>query len=56
VHIVVCEPLDLSRYRHRSIDQQVVSEATDELMQVIRDRSGQEHVDTPNGGRLSEAS
>jgi 1-acyl-sn-glycerol-3-phosphate acyltransferase len=46
VHLIVCEPLDLSRYGPRRIDQQVVREATDELMQALRARSGQEYVDS----------
>lgn len=55
VHLIVCPPMDLSRYQGLRVDQQVVRRATDELMETLRARSGQEYVDSYSA-RLPEAS
>ncbi|MEV5825560.1 lysophospholipid acyltransferase family protein [Spirillospora sp. NPDC052242] len=39
------EPLDFSRYYGREDDREVLRAITDEIMQAIRDLSGQEYVD-----------
>jgi 1-acyl-sn-glycerol-3-phosphate acyltransferase len=46
VRIKVCPPLDFSRYQDFQDDRQVVRSATDELMWVLANNSGQEYVDT----------
>jgi 1-acyl-sn-glycerol-3-phosphate acyltransferase len=46
VRIKVCPPLDFSRYEDFCDDRQVVRSATDELMLVLANNSGQEYVDT----------
>jgi len=46
VRITVCPPLDFSRYRDFADDRQVVRSATDELMWVLANNSGQEYVDS----------
>ena len=45
VRITVGEPIDFSRYRELRGYQAVVRAATDELMAVLCDQSGQEYVD-----------
>ena len=45
VRIKVCPPLDFSRYADFRDDRQVVRSATDELMWVLANNSGQEYVD-----------
>ena len=45
VRITVGEPIDFSRYRELRGYQAVVRAATDELMSVLCDQSGQEYVD-----------
>jgi len=45
VRIKICPPLDFSRYRDFRDDRQVVRSATDELMWVLANNSGQEYVD-----------
>jgi 1-acyl-sn-glycerol-3-phosphate acyltransferase len=45
VRIRICPPLDFSRYQDFKDDRQVVRSATDELMLVLADNSGQEYVD-----------
>ena len=45
VRIRICPPLDFSRYQDFTADRQVVRSATDELMLVLADNSGQEYVD-----------
>jgi 1-acyl-sn-glycerol-3-phosphate acyltransferase len=45
VRIKVCPPLDFARYQDFQDDRQVVRSATDELMLVLADNSGQEYVD-----------
>lgn len=44
VRVTVGAPIDLSRYRHRG-DHAAVRAATDELMAVLCEQSGQEYVD-----------
>lgn len=45
VRIVVGEPIDFSRYRELRANQAVVRAATDELMAILCDLSGQDYVD-----------
>jgi 1-acyl-sn-glycerol-3-phosphate acyltransferase len=45
VTIRICPPLDFSRYYDFKDDRQVVRSATDELMWVLANNSGQEYVD-----------
>ncbi|MDF3318512.1 lysophospholipid acyltransferase family protein [Rhodococcus sp. C3V] len=51
VRITVGEPIDFSRYRELRGYQAVVRAATDELMAVLCDQSGQEYVDV-NGAAV----
>ncbi len=46
VRIKVCPPLDFSRYHDFRDNRQVVRSATDELMWVLANNSGQEYVDS----------
>ncbi|MGW6277040.1 lysophospholipid acyltransferase family protein [Kribbella sp. NPDC055071] len=45
VHITICPPLDLAPYVGQRITQQVVRQATDHLMSVVQQHSGQEYLD-----------
>lgn len=45
VHLTIGEPLDLTPYLSRPINQQVVRAATDYLMQTLQQYSAQQYVD-----------
>jgi 1-acyl-sn-glycerol-3-phosphate acyltransferase len=46
VHLIIGEPLDLTTYLNRPINQQVVRAATDHLMHTLQQLSTQEYVDS----------
>ena len=55
VHVSIGEPLDLSRYAGKTIDQRIVTEATEQLMQAIAALLGELRGEEPPAERWNPA-